>query len=231
MSKAFRRRRRAGGTRGRAAGPGQPGRRVRGDPGGDGAPTRPQGTGAVRTRQLRPTTIGGFVCGLLFAVAWAFGLWLIVLGSFSAGVILIRQQVLARRQVPTRLAAWALHAPRGLSPPPALEHAITVDLAAVSQGHLDSLDRAQAVVANSVDDPWRRALAAERLAGARHVIAGDGLVGIKRRQDTPAARVRPSAGAVALMALLAVGTISQSRWWLIPLAVVNALLTLEFVGL
>ncbi len=183
------------------------------------------------SRSWRRFRFGALLYVLVVALAWVFGLWLFVLGLVSAGAVLLRHRVLTRRQLPARLAAWALHAPRGLSPPVALEHAIAVDLAAVSQGQLDCLDRAQCVVADSVDDPWRRALAAERLTRAHDLVAGGSLVGVSAREETPAVRLRHSTGAVVLIVLLALGNLTQSRWWLIPLAVVNVLLTFELVDL
>ena len=83
---------------------------------------------------------------LALGAAWVLGLWLIVLGISSAAVVFARQRLLARQRLPVRLVAWALHAPRGPSPPVALEHAIAVDLAVVSEGNLDRLDRAEVVV-------------------------------------------------------------------------------------
>lgn len=175
--------------------------------------------------------VGVVVYAVVMAVAWVFGLWLFVLGLASAGAVQVRHRILILRQLPTRVAAWAVHAPRGLSPPVALEHAIAVDLAAVSQGQLDCLDRAQAVVAASVDDPWRRALAAERLARAHDLIAGGDIVGVRARPETPRVRLRDSAGVVMLIVLLALGNLTLSRWWLIPLGVVSVLLAVELVDL
>lgn len=175
--------------------------------------------------------VRGSLSALAVAVAWALGLWLIVLGMFSAVVVLARQRFLARHRLPVRLVAWALHAPHGLSPPVALEHAIAVDLAVVSEGHLDRLDRAQLVLEDRVDDPWRRALAAERLTRAQNLIESDRLVGVRVRRQTSAARLRRSAAAIVMIVLVALGNLTQSRWWLFPLAAVHALLTLECLDL
>jgi hypothetical protein len=180
---------------------------------------------------LRLFRVGVVLYAALVALAWVFGLWLFVLGLASAGAVVVRHRILTLRQLPARVAAWALHAPRGLSPPVALEQAIAVDLAAVSQGQLDCLDRAQGVVAESVDDPWRRELAAERLARAHDLIAGGDIVGVTAREETPRVRLRDSAGVVMLIVLLALGNLTQSRWWLIPLGVVSVLLALEFIDL
>jgi hypothetical protein len=180
---------------------------------------------------LRLFRVGVVLYAALVALAWVFGLWLFVLGLASAGAVVVRHRILTLRQLPARVAAWALHAPRGLSPPVALEQAIAVDLAAVSQGQLDCLDRAQGVVAESVDDPWRRELAAERLARAHDLIAGGDIVGVTAREETPRVRLRDSAGVVMLIVLLALGNLTQSRWWLIPLGVVSVLLAVEFVDL
>lgn len=168
---------------------------------------------------------------LAVAAAWALGLWLIVLGSFSAVVVLGRRRFRARQRLPVRLVAWALHAPHGLSPPVALEHAVAVDLAVISEGHLDRLDRAQVVLADCVDDPWRRGLGAERLTMAQDVIERGRLVGVMARREPTGARVRLSAAAVVLIVLVAVGNTTQSPWWLLPLAAVHAVLTLQCLDL
>lgn len=179
----------------------------------------------------RQSRVGVISSAVVAIVAWVFGLWLLVLGLGSVGAVLVRHHLLTRRQLPARVAAWALHAPRGLSPPGALEHAIAVDLAAVSRGHLACFDLAQAVVAESVDDPWRRALAGERLARAHDLVAGGDLVGVRARQETPRVRLRNSASVVTLIVLMALGNLTQSRWWLLPLGVVSVLLAVELVDL
>lgn len=72
---------------------------------------------------------------------------------------------------------------------------IAVDLAVISEGHLDRLDRAQVVLRESVDDPWRRALADERLTRARNLVEGGRLVGVAFPSCSPRARCRiPSKG-------------------------------------
>ena len=168
---------------------------------------------------------------LAMAAAWALGLWMIVLGIFSVVVVLARQRFLARHRLPVRLVAWAVHAPQGLSPPVALEHAIAVDLAVISEGHLDRLDRAQVVLGDEVDDAWRRALATERLTLAKNLIETGRLVGVSAGRETSAAGRRRSTAAVVMIVVLAMGHMTQSRWWLVPLAMVHALLVLEFVDL
>ena len=173
----------------------------------------------------------GSLIALAMAASWALGLWLIVLALFSAVVVLARQCVLSRHRLPIRLLAWALHAPHGPNPPVAIEHAIAVDLAVISEGHLDCLDRAQVVLRDGVDDPWRRALAEERLTIAKSLVQSGCLAGVKPHQETSADRFRRSAGAVIMIVLLALGNMTQSRWWLLPLAVLQTLLTIECVHL
>ena len=173
----------------------------------------------------------GSLIALAMAASWGLGLWLIVFALFSAVVVLARQRLVSRHRLPIRLLAWALHAPHGPSPPVAIEHAIAVDLAVISEGHLDRLDRAQVVLRESVDDPWRRALADERLTMAKNLVESGRLVGVKPHHETSADRFRRSGAAVIMIVLLALGNLTQSRWWLLPLAVVHALLTLECVHL
>jgi len=175
--------------------------------------------------------VGALLYVLVLAAALVLALWLFVVGLFSAGAVLFRHRVLTRRQLPARVAAWALSAPRGVSPPAAMEHAFAVDLAAVSQGYLDCLDRAQAVVAQRVEDPWRRALGAERLTRARDLVAGGAIAGVKAQRESRRVRLRDSAGVVMLVVVLAAGNLTRSRWWLIPLSVVSVLLAVELVDL
>ena len=132
-------------------------------------------------------SVAAATAGVLFAIALSLELWLILLAISSLTAVLVRQRLLARRGLPARLAGWAAHAPCGPSPPVALERAMAVDLAAVSGGHLDLLERAQLVVADSVDDPWRRALGEERLGRAHRLVAERALVGIAPRREPAAA--------------------------------------------
>ena len=127
------------------------------------------------------------------------------------------------------MASWALHASCGPSTPSALEHVLAVDLAATCEGRLDCLERAQAVVASGVDDPWRRALGEERLARAHCLVANDALPGVTVRRESSVAWLRRAAAGAALTVLLALAVLSQSRWWLLPVAVINAGLALECV--
>ena len=99
----------------------------------------------MRRRERRRWAPGSLLA-LAMAASWALGLWLIVLGLFSVVVVRARQRFLSGHRLPIRLIAWALHAPHGPSPPVAIEHAIAVDLAVISEGHLDRLDRAQVVL-------------------------------------------------------------------------------------
>ncbi len=165
----------------------------------------------------------------VFAIAGWFGLWLIVLALVSAATVLFRRRLVTRRGLPARVAAFALHAPCGPSTPAALEHALAVDLAATCDGRLDCLERAQVVVAEGVDDPWRRALGQERLGRAHCLLTNGALPGVTVRRESNFAWLRRAAAAAALTGLLAVGTLSHSRWWLVPIAVVNAGLALECV--
>lgn len=179
----------------------------------------------------KPRWVGGIAGGLVLAGAWILGLWLVVIALFCAGVVFGRQRARKRTRTPARLAAWAVHAPHGTSPPAALEHAIAVDIAVVCWGHVECLHRARLAVEDQVDDPWRRALASERLANAYDLLASGCLAGVGAQVETGAARLRRSAVAMAMTVLVALGSFTQSRWWLLPLAVVSALLTLEFADL
>jgi hypothetical protein len=147
----------------------------------------------------------------LLILAWSLGLWLIVLALCSAAAVVGRHRVFARRVLPARLAAWAAHAPYGPSPPIALEHALAVDLAAVSRGYLDCLERAHGVLAGRIDDRWRCALGAERLARAQRLVGDGQLMGLTPRREPRLARLCCSAAAGATVVLVAVGTLSQSQ--------------------
>jgi hypothetical protein len=182
-------------------------------------------------RAHRRGSIAILAAAALFAVAWSLELWLIVLTLCGAAAVLARQLVLARRRLPARLAAWAAHAPCGPSPPLALEHALAVDLATVSQGYLDSLERAHALLADRVDDRWRCALAAERLGRAQRLVVEGALVGIEPRRESRGVRLRCSAAAALTVVWVVLGTLTTSRWWLVPMAVTYALLTSEGAAL
>ena len=67
--------------------------------------------------------------------------------------------------------AWALHVPSGPTEAAALERVIAADLAATAGGDVRPFRSARAVVRQSVEDPWRRELALERLARAETTTA------------------------------------------------------------
>lgn len=180
---------------------------------------------------MRWRWVGAPTAAATLALALAFELWLVVLAMFSGAAVLVRYHVLARRRVPPRLTAWAMHAPLGRCLPEALEHAIAVDLAVLCWGHIDCLARARTIVEDGVDDPWRRELATERLQRAQDLLADGCLVGVSPRLETPMHRLRRSAGAIVMMVLIALGSMTQSRWWLLPLGVVCSLLPLELIEL
>lgn len=105
-----------------------------------------------------------------FAAAWHFGLWMVVAAGLSAGGTLVHGDVSHRWWLESRLAAWALHAPHGRCPPQGLEGAISPDLAAISGGDLDVIDRGQRLVEADSRDPWQRAMASERLTAAADLV-------------------------------------------------------------
>lgn len=105
-----------------------------------------------------------------FAAAWHFGLWMVVAAGLSAAGTLVHGDVSHRWWLESRLAAWALHAPHGRCPPQGLEGAISPDLAAISGGDLDVIDRGQRLVEADSRDPWQRAMASERLTAAADLV-------------------------------------------------------------
>lgn len=188
-----------------------------------------QRPGCALSRNHRRAAAVAYAVAML-TVAWSLGLWLVVITLSSAAAVVARRWLVTRRELPGRIAAWALHAPYGLSPPVALEHALAVDLAIVSQGHLDSLERARAQLGERVDDPWRRALGEERLTTARRLVSNGALTCVSRGRPG-GGQVRLAGASVALVLLLAVGMLSQALWWLLPIALVHALVAVESVAL
>lgn len=83
------------------------------------------------------------------------------------------------------------------------------------------------MLADSVDDPWRRALGEERLGRAHRLVSERALVGIAPRRESAGAWLHRSGAVVALIGLVAVGTFSQCRWWLVPTALVHAHLAVQ----
>jgi hypothetical protein len=71
-----------------------------------------------------------------------------------------------------RAASWALHSPHETAEPSDFEHLIAADLAAQAYGDRKLLARVKAHVEIVTDDPWVRALAAERLDKAASLSKG-----------------------------------------------------------
>jgi len=129
-----------------------------------------------------------------FAAAWHFGLWMVVAAGLSAAGTLVHGDVSHRWWLESRLAAWALHAPHGRCPPQGLEGAISPDLAAISGGDLDVIDRGQRLVEADSRDPWQRAMASERLTAAADLVRAGAVPQLGDTSvvsDSPRQRPRP----------------------------------------
>ncbi len=58
---------------------------------------------------------------------------------------------------------------------------------------------------------------------AQNLIESGRLIGVRPHRESSSARLRRSVAAVVMIVLLALGGMTQSRWWLLPLAAVHAL--------
>ncbi|MFZ6003032.1 MAG: hypothetical protein ACOYXM_03795 [Actinomycetota bacterium] len=107
----------------------------------------------------------------LFAVAWRHEVFLVVIAMPAAAITLAVHERLADRSDARRAAALALTAPTGIADAAAFERIVVADLAAASLGDAEVIDRAASLAERTIGDPWRRALACERLLAARQMVS------------------------------------------------------------
>lgn len=138
----------------------------------------------------------------VFAVAWQFGLWLVVVPMAATGIALIVSEQLGERVLAQRAAALALYLPEGESEASDLEPVVAADLAASAVSDPELLDHTATRAEQTIVDPWLRALATERLQLARDLAVGGDLPAPPRVLNVLATR------SVRLTALVATFTVA-----------------------
>ena len=124
----------------------------------------------------RPGVIAAIlVLATAFAVSWHFGVWLIVCAMAATAAGLVTAERIGERLAAGRVAVWALHVPHGPADRSAMEHLLAADLAAVAGGCRRLLHDSAAYTEASIEDPWVRALATERLRRAEALAAGQSM--------------------------------------------------------
>lgn len=114
--------------------------------------------------------------------------------ALVAGIIsLVVSHRRSARAQERRAVLWALHAPEGLMDGQMTELAISVQLAVIAAGDVRLLEGAASHLSGTVDDPWRRSLARERVDAAIQLTAA-----------TPAPPPGKRAARVATLALLGI---------------------------
>lgn len=113
--------------------------------------------------------IATLALGAAFAGAWHLKLWLIVVTMAAVAVALAVCERLGESALAQRAAAWALYAPHGVTEGSDIEGTIVADLASTAVADTTLLEASAACVANTIADPWLRALATERLQLAKNL--------------------------------------------------------------
>jgi len=164
----------------------------------------------------------------VFAVAWRQEIFLVVIAMPAAAITLSVHERLADRSDARRAAALALTAPSGVADAAALERIVAADLAAASLGDAEIIHRAVTLAERTIEDPWRRALACERLLAARQMVLETSFAA-----EAPAATIlrcwwlRATAGLVVI-GTVAAAVLTGNRLLLAPLAIAFAILALTF---
>lgn len=111
----------------------------------------------------------------MLAPAWRHEIFLVVIAMPVAAITLAVHERLADRSDARRAAALALTAPTGATDAAALERIVAADLAAASLADAAVIDGAVTLAEHTIEDPWRRSLACERLLTAKQMIWDTGL--------------------------------------------------------
>lgn len=159
-----------------------------------------------------------------FALAWRHELFLIVIGMPAAAATLSVHARNIDRSHARRAAALALVAPTGVSDPAALERLVAADLAAASLGDPEIIKGARALAEETIDDPWQRALACERLEAATYMLTGTPFTGGTTGAAWRRPWVRVSGVMVVAGLLVAIGATGHEAL-LVPLALAFGTLT------
>ena len=174
------------------------------------------------SRAVRAVVVVGVAAA--FALAWRHELFLIVIVMPAAAVTLSVHARNIDRSHARRAAALALVAPTGVSDPAALERLVAADLAAASLGDSEIIEGALALAEETIDDPWQRALACERLGAATYMLTGTPFTG----GTTGAAWRRPwvrVSGVMVVAGLLVAIAATEHKALLVPLALAFGTLT------
>jgi hypothetical protein len=173
------------------------------------------------TSRLRVWVLPGLL-GVLFAASWHAGLWFVVVGMAAAALSVVVWERRDEAERAQRAAVWALEAPQGRCDLNALERSLCADLAAAATGNVRVLRTAAQRAHDGVSDPWRRALAVERLHRAGE-LAARSVVPTRRSLSTLLDRgaVIVVSGAIAGAALVA-GSLTGSTLLLVPLTLAVA---------
>lgn len=130
--------------------------------------------GVGHTRRLRLAAV--VAAAVAFAVSWHLGVFLVIAVLPAAALTMLAHDRVVDRCDGGRAAALAIAAPEGIAEPAAIERIIAADLSATALGDEGILDGAINRASRTIDDPWQRALALERLEAAKTFLAEVNLV-------------------------------------------------------
>ena len=166
----------------------------------------------LRRRPVLPVAL----VTIVFALAWIYQLWLVVLGCAAGAIAVIRLGRWYRRTVlPAVVAGTAAARPPGAESTIAVEDCAAMWLAVTSGGRPDWLRRAVRVIARTEEDPWAAHVAIARLEAAETALDEGRVLGLspRRRRIGPGWRI-------GFWGALAVGLLALARadgtWWLLP---------------
>ena len=166
----------------------------------------------------------------LFTVAWAFELWLLVVGLAVAAAALVHAHWWHRHTfIPALLAGRAVAGPPGRDPAVAVEDWAGIWLALLSAGHPRWLRQAAQLVAVGEQDPWTAHVAIARLDAAETALTQVRILGLSPRTSVPAGW-RVVVWGIVVAVLLAVAN-GGSTWWLAPIGAALTALTLSLIEL
>jgi hypothetical protein len=181
---------------------------------GEGGSARRLHVLRLRRRPILPWTLAATV----FALAWIFELWLLVLFCAAGAITLIRFRSWHRRTfLPAVVAGTAAARRPGATAAVAVEEWAATWLAVISGGRPHWLRQAARLVASAEEDPWSAHVAITRLEAAETALNEGRILGL----PPPHARIAPG-WRVGLWGTLTVGLLilahAQGTWWLLPTA-------------
>lgn len=173
----------------------------------------PRGLGLCR-RPVLPVA----VVAIVFALAWIYQLWLVVLSCAAGAIAVMRLRRWYRRTVlPAVVAGTAATRSPGAEATNAVEEWAAMWLAVTAGGRQDWLRRAVRLVAQTEEDPWAAHVAMTRLEAAETALNEGRVLGL----SPPRGRVRPG-WRIGFWGVIAVGLLALAHadgiWWLLPTA-------------